>query len=144
MLNKHAVELITFWEECRLVAYADGGSVWTIGWGHTKGVKKGMTCTQEQADKWLEEDGGQVEAELKKWLPHGLGEKQIGALVSFAYNEGEFALRDSTLMVLLKQGDIVRAVRQFLVWTKDDGIEIRGLMRRRLAEAQVFVDGSKW
>lgn len=39
-----------------LVAYQDGGGVWTIGRGHTRGVKPGDTCTAEQSRAWLTED----------------------------------------------------------------------------------------
>jgi lysozyme len=44
-------------EGCRLTAYQDTLGYWTIGYGrHNKAIKKGMTCTQEQAEKWLRED----------------------------------------------------------------------------------------
>ena len=37
-------------EGCRLTAYQDVAGVWTIGFGHTKGVKAGDRITQYQAD----------------------------------------------------------------------------------------------
>lgn len=40
-------------EGCRLVAYLDTEGVWTIGYGHTKGVHRGMTISQEQAEALL-------------------------------------------------------------------------------------------
>src|SRR5579872_1024472 len=43
-------------EGCKLKAYQDIGGVWTIGWGHTSGVKPNDECSQEEADQWLEED----------------------------------------------------------------------------------------
>lgn len=43
-------------EGCRLYAYQDGGGVWTIGYGHTRGVVPTMTCTLGEAKQWLTED----------------------------------------------------------------------------------------
>lgn len=43
-------------EACKLFAYQDGLGVWTIGYGHTRGVKPGDTCTVSQAKAWLYED----------------------------------------------------------------------------------------
>ena len=145
-VNGWAFDLVRKWESCSLTAYRDTGSppVWTIGWGYTQGVKEGMTCSQDEADAWLHEELLVCERDIRVFLPLGLSEQQIGALVSFAYNLGESALKDSTLLGMIKQGDWVNASRQFVRWTKDDGREVRGLMRRRLAEAVVFVDGSTW
>ena len=51
-------------EACRLIAYQDGGGVWTLGYGHTAGVKPGDTCTMDQAKTWLYYDVGVAENDL--------------------------------------------------------------------------------
>jgi GH24 family phage-related lysozyme (muramidase) len=58
MTHYTAVEIAWLKERLglRLMAYQDADGAWTIGYGHRKGVKAGDTCTQEQAEKWLEED----------------------------------------------------------------------------------------
>ena len=43
-------------EGYRDVAYKCPAGVWTCGHGHTQGVTKGTTCTEEQAERWLRED----------------------------------------------------------------------------------------
>ena len=37
-------------------AYRDAAGVLTIGYGTTRNVKEGQTCTEEQAEEWLRED----------------------------------------------------------------------------------------
>ena len=50
------IELLKRFEGCKLTSYRDTGGVWTIGFGHTDGVKANMTITQEQAEEFLRED----------------------------------------------------------------------------------------
>lgn len=56
-------------ENCRLEAYQDGLGVWTIGYGHTRGVKSGDTCTLMQAVIWLADDIGIAEGDLDRHAP---------------------------------------------------------------------------
>lgn len=53
----------------RLEAYLDGEGVWTIGYGHTRGVRQGDTCTLAQADAWLMLDLQVAEADLDRKVP---------------------------------------------------------------------------
>lgn len=71
----------------RLTAFRDSGGVWTIGRGHTKGVKEGDTCTPAQAVAWFAED----EAPLLE-LVNGVKVWRAAAYVSFGYNCGRGAL----------------------------------------------------
>ena len=52
-ISSKGVSLIKSFEGCRLKAYKCPAGVWTIGYGHTSGVKEGDTITQEQADEYL-------------------------------------------------------------------------------------------
>lgn len=52
-------------EGLRLKTYIDTVGVRTIGYGHTKGVKKGDVITQEQAEAFLEEDMAVAIADAK-------------------------------------------------------------------------------
>jgi lysozyme len=65
-------------------------------------------------------------------------QSQFDALVSFAYNVGLSALNDSTLLRLHKAGDYAGAKAQFARWDKNDGKVIKGLARRRAAEAALY------
>ena len=52
-LGERGTEILKYFEGCKLTAYQDSVGVWTIGYGHTKGVFDGMTITQEEAEQML-------------------------------------------------------------------------------------------
>lgn len=125
-------------EQCRLVAYKDIKGVWTIGWGHTRMVCPGMTCTQAQADAWLLEDIAIYEKDVNDHVTIQLNQNEFDALVDFAFNLGCGALNGSTLIKLLNAGDIHGAAGEFEKWDHAGGVEVAGLLRRRIAEEQLF------
>ena len=77
-------------------------------------------------------------------MTHGIPvtQSQFDALTSFAYNVGEGALRDSTLLKQLKAGHPGLAAREFLKWTHAGSVVLPGLARRREAERQLFLHGT--
>jgi len=134
--------LIQEFEQCRLEAYPDGGGVWTIGWGHTAGVKNGQTCTQAQADAWLEAEVADAEASVNTYVRGWLLQGQFDALCSLVYNIGGNAFRKSTLVAKLNAGDTEGAAKEFLRWKFDNGKEVKGLLRRRAAEQKMFLEAT--
>lgn len=136
------IALIHSFESCRLTAYPDPGSVdgrpWTIGWGSVgPGIVKGTVWTQQQADERFAADLGRFEKAVALMAPVTT-QNQFDALVSFAYNVGLSALNDSTLLRFHKAGDYVAARGQFARWDKNDGKVMKGLTRRRAAEAALY------
>ncbi len=127
-------------EGCRYVAYQDSVGVWTIGYGHTRGVHEGMTCTQAQALAWLVEDVASAEAEVNRVVTVPLTQHEFDALVDFVFNLGDGSFEHSTMLRLLNAGDHANAVNEFRKWDKAGGVEVAGLLRRRLAEAAEFVE----
>lgn len=75
-------------ETLRLKAYKCPKGVWTIGWGHTGGVKEGDTCTKAQADAWIRSDLQSAQTALAKYINVSVSESQFIALLSLAYNLG--------------------------------------------------------
>lgn len=126
-------------EGLRQKAYLDTGGVPTIGYGHTKGVKLGMTCTYEQAVEWLREDVESAEADVKQYVKVPLAQGAFDALVSFVFNVGGPQFADSTLLHLLNQGDYIGASNQLERWIYDNGQRLKGLITRREAERQEFI-----
>lgn len=129
-------------EVLRLEAYPDPGSgaePWTIGWGHTRGVKQGDTCTEEQAEIWLAEDLMPVELCIENSVSGPLTQGQHDALCSFVFNLGCVALRNSTLLRKLNAGDDVGAAEEFKRWDHSKGKVLAGLTKRRLAESEMFL-----
>lgn len=138
------IALIHSFEQCRLTAYPDPGSAdgnpYTIGWGSTgPDIKKGTVWTQLQADLRFVEDLKSFEKRVTTLLSGApTTQNQFDALVCFAYNIGTHALGDSTLLRKHKTGDFAGAQAQFARWDKNDGKVMRGLTRRRAAEAALY------
>lgn len=132
--------LIKQFEGCRLEAYKCSAGVPTIGYGHTAGVKMGDSITQEQADKWFDDDYAKFESEVKRMTKSVLlTENQLGALVSFAYNLGAERLRLSTLLKRVLANPFDPDIRnQFMLWINAGGRKVEGLKRRRKAEADLY------
>ena len=132
------LDLIKEFEGCYLKAYLCPANVWTIGYGHTKTAKKGMVITHEEAERLLEQDVAWVKAAVTGAVKVPLTANQISALYSFVFNVGAGAFRSSTLLRKLNAGDYVGAQKQFRRWNKANGRVLRGLTRRRAAEAWLF------
>lgn len=140
-LDKQGVDFIKEREGCRLKAYDDGGGVWTIGYGHTKSVKKGQVINNAQAEKLLKSDLLEFEGAVDALVKVELTQAQFNALVSFAFNVGVGAFRKSTLLKLLNQGQYDRVPNELSKWVKDNGKVVQGLVRRRALEAAMFMEG---
>lgn len=130
--------LIKEFEGFRLKAYLCSGNVPTLGFGHTRGVKMGDSCTQAQADAWLLEDLKEAEACVNGAVTAPLTENEFSALVSLVFNIGCGAFRKSTLLRKLLKSDFDGVALQFRRWDKAGGKVVAGLTRRRLAEARLF------
>ena len=131
--------LVKEFEALRLRAYLPTKKDrWTIGWGHTRGVKSGMICTIEQAEKWLDEDLKTAERTVRR-LRMPLTQNQWDALVSFCFNVGDENARTSTMFRLLNLGEYEKAAEQFDRWKYQEGVVLGGLVRRRALEKKLFL-----
>lgn len=137
-ISKAGLDLIKQFEGLYLKAYRCPAGVPTIGYGHTAGVAMGQTITQQQADDYLRRDVRQFERAVARLVTVPLTQGQFDALVSFAFNLGEGALAQSTLLRLLNAGDYAGAAAQFDRWNKAGGRVLPGVVRRRAAERALF------
>ena len=137
-VSKAGLDLIKQFEGLYLKAYRCPAGVPTIGYGHTAGVAMGQTITQQQADDYLRRDVRQFERAVARLVTVPLTQGQFDALVSFAFNLGEGALAQSTLLRMLNDGDYAGAAAQFERWNKAGGRVLPGLVRRRAAERALF------
>lgn len=131
---------IAGWESCRLSAYLDGGGVPTIGYGWTRDVKMGDTCTQEQADRWLSEAIDDAWYGIDPFIHVTLAQHEHDAIASLCYNAGVPAISKSTLIHRLNNSDFGSAADEFLRWNRDGGRIVQGLVKRRKAERAMFID----
>lgn len=130
------VSLITTFEGCRLKAYKCPAGVWTIGYGHTSGVKEGDTITQQTADEYLRNDLKKIENSVIKYDSiYHFNQNQFDALVSFTYNCGTANLKSLT-----QSGNrtIKQISERILLYNKAGGVVLSGLQRRRYAEKELF------
>lgn len=110
-------------EGCRLKAYLDRAGVWTIGYGHTKGVKENDVITQARAEQLYFEDLDFFAPEVAKLIKRPVSQNQFDALVSLAFNigTGKKGLGGSELLRRFNANDVEGAAEQFARW-----IHVRG------------------
>lgn len=134
--------LIQRFEGFRSEAYLCPAGVWTIGYGHTAGVKPGDTCTPDEADEFLKQDLRTAENTVNA-QNLDLNQCQFDALVSFVYNVGSGNFTSSTLLKKLKKD--TSATRdleaEWKKWKYANKVELKGLVRRRAAEWSLYKNG---
>lgn len=148
-ISERGLKLIKEFEGClrpigggKFVPYICPAGVLTIGWGTTnldgKKFDKYSVWTQAQCDNALAQDMVKYERAVERRVKVDLNQNQFDALVSFTYNCGEGNLAKSTLLKRVNAGDFKGAARQFAAWNKGAGKVLKGLVRRRAAEAALF------
>ena len=137
-IGQKGIELIKHFEGCELEAYKCPAGVWTIGYGHIKGVSEGMSITQEQAEQMLLDELKEYENYINELVVVDLSQNQFDALVSWVYNLGPANLKSSTLLKVLNSGDYAGVPAQIERWNKAGGKVLEGLIRRRQAESSLF------
>jgi len=132
------IDHIKKFEACVLTAYQDAAKVWTIGYGHTAGVKKGDKITAYQAEQFLREDLAKFEPVANK-CKRIATQGQYDAILDFIYNCGPGNFEKSTLKKYIESGRKTYEIqKEFLKWTKANGVELGGLVTRRIWEAARF------
>lgn len=134
----NALELIKKFEGCKLRAYDCPAGVCTIGYGHTEGVYSGMTISQDDAERFLQQDVEKVEKVINASVLVPLNQNQYDALVSFVFNVGAQAFLRSTLLARLNYGAFKVVPYEFNRWVHIGGQFSLGLQNRRNAEVALF------
>jgi GH24 family phage-related lysozyme (muramidase) len=132
----------------RVEAYPDpgtGGEPWTIGYGSTGPdpfnggrIRKGTIWTREQAEQRFRDHLREFEDGVAKALTNVASQAQFDAMVCLAYNIGLANFGGSTLLRMHNAGDFDGAAKQFLRWNRAGGRVMKGLTRRREAEAAMY------
>ncbi len=139
-IGSKGLEMIKHFEGLELKAYQCAAGVWTIGYGHTKGIQPGMVITEETANDMLVEELEEYENYINSMVKCPLSQNQFDALVSWVYNLGPANLQASTLLKVLNAGDYAGVPAQIKRWNKAGGKVLEGLTRRRQAEADLFAN----
>jgi lysozyme len=140
-ISDSGIRFIKDREGLGLRAYLDTAGVWTIGYGHTRGVKKGDVIDEAQATLFLIQDLRTAEDRVNNLVQVPLTQNQFDALVSFEYNLGRLA--KSHLLEYLNKKQYISAAGEFEKWNKEhvDGrlVASKGLSIRRDAEKTLFL-----
>lgn len=155
--GKAGIDLMHRFEGCerkradgRFEAYLCPANVWTIGWGATGkdpfnggNIRQGTIWTQAQCDLRFEQHLAQFEAAVRAGIGKApTSQAQFDAMVSLTYNIGVAGFARSTVLRRHNAGDFDGAAKAFLMWNKGGGRVLRGLTRRREAEAALYRSGS--
>lgn len=123
-------------------AYRCPAGKWTIGYGHTRGVKSGMRASKMECEQFLIGDLHDAGNAVRSSVNVPLSQHQYDALVSFVFNLGAGNFRSSTLLKKLNRGLYDEIPEQIMRWNKArvDGelTRLKGLTRRRTAEAALW------
>jgi len=153
-ISDNCISIIKQFEGMETKAYPDpgtGGAPWTIGYGHTGyDVRPGTVWNQAQAEAVLKTDLVRFESLVSNAITTVVNQNQFDALVSFCFNvgpgkkgvkDGLLVLKNgnpSSLLRLTNAREFDAAARQFKYWDNAAGRKMRGLTRRRAAEAFLF------
>lgn len=140
-VSKRGVELVANFEGFRSNPYRDAVGVWTIGYGHTKGVGPNTKpISRAKAFELLKDELNHVYAKPVRALGIPLNQNQFDALVSFVYNVGPGGVsKDTKIGRALRARRYVTAANLLLDWDKAGGKRLEGLSRRRRAERALFL-----
>ena len=121
-------------EGVRLRAYQDSVGVWTIGYGHIKGVQRGQVITQAQADAFFLDDLATHALPILSCIKVPVADHERDALISVAFNIGVGGFQGSTFLKRLNVGDRAGCAAAIMFWTKNPE-----LVTRRNAEQKQFL-----
>jgi lysozyme len=143
-VNKAGKDLIKKFEGCKLKAYKCPANIDTIGWGATfyldgSKVKEGDVITQERADEMLDIMVEGFAKQVRPLIKKEITDNNFSAIVSFAYNVGVGNLKKSTLLKKVNADPKDPTIKaEFMKWTRANNVVLKGLVRRREAEAKLY------
>ncbi len=143
-LNQAGLNLIKKYEGFRSHAYRDAVGVWTIGYGHTSMagapfVSPKLKISRQQGEKILARDAEKFARKIRPLITVDLSDNQFSALVSFAYNVGVGGFRKSSVLQRVNARRFDAVPHRLSLWVKAGGRTLKGLVRRRAAEGELFV-----
>lgn len=143
--NKATVDLVKHFEGFRAQAYQDSVGVWTIGYGTTAAAglgiapRPGMVITEADAETYLHMALDKFAAQIAPAITAPINENEFGAFLSLAYNIGPSAFRKSSALKHFNAGHKDKVPDAIRLWNKAGGQVLRGLVRRRQAEVDLFL-----
>ena len=144
-IDPRAVALVKEFESFQPDAYQDPVGVWTIGYGTTAAAgvgiapKAGMMITEAEAEEYLRRGLDKFAALIRPKITRPTTPAEFGAMLSLAYNIGPTAFARSSVLRWFNAGDKDEAADAFRLWNRAGGRVLKGLVRRREAERDLFL-----
>ena len=147
-----ALELVRKFEGFSAEPYPDpisGGEPWAIGYGSTRDLlgriitRDTPAITETEASQLAMLDMFTAFSEVAAAIKVPLSQHEQAAIEDFIYNVGAGNFKDSTLLRLINQNELALAAKQFELWDHANGKIVSGLLRRRLAEEQIFLTSDR-
>lgn len=142
-IHPEALRLIRHFEGFALEPYRDAAGFWTVDTGHLmtrdRSAQRPAPVSAERAEDLFRKNAARAARSVLRLIRVPLTDGQFGALASFAFNLGGGALRASTLRRRVNEGAHQEAAREFGRWVFAGGRRLRGLVRRRRAEAEMYL-----
>jgi len=153
--GEQGIKLIKHFEGCHFKPYLCPALLWTIGYGHVLYPEQNRLqlaerkayplhqahnreWSQEEVDGLLKQDLQRFERGVLRYITVPLKQNEFDALVSFSFNLGLGTLQRSSIRSKLNRGDKEGAIETLLKYCRAGGKILKGLQRRRAAEADLF------
>jgi lysozyme len=152
-ISEKGKKLLAKWEGFETQVYKDSAGLPTIGVGHLltqderssgKIIINGQTVrysngiTKQQVYDLLDQDLNRFEDVVNQRVTVPLEQSQFDALVSFSFNVGVGAFKNSTLLKRLNAGGYAEVPNQLGRWVHSGGRVVQGLINRREHEIQLW------
>ena len=143
--SKKGIDLIKKYEGFRSKPYLCPAKVPTIGYGATyypNGQKVKLSdpaIDEKHASILLEAMLVPYEKAVDSFCRDDINQNQFDALVSFAYNLGTSALKNSTLLKKVNKNPNDKSIAlEFNKWVNAGGKKLEGLVKRRTEESKLY------
>ena len=153
--SEKGIQLIKHFEGCHFKPYLCPALLWTVGYGHVLypeqnrlplaqrksynlKIEHFRNWEQSEVDALLKQDLQRFELGVMRYITVPLKQNEFDALVSFSFNLGLGTLQRSSIRSKLNRGDKEGAIETLLKYCRAGGKILRGLERRRAAEADLF------
>ncbi|GHB12561.1 lysozyme [Modicisalibacter luteus] len=134
--------VVSNFEGTELQSYRDAVGTWTVCTGHTTTAQSGQVKSpQECARRCCVPTLAWALEAVDEQVTVPIAVETRAALVSFVFNVGAGALKNSTLLRKVNTGDNEGACNELPRWVYAGGERLRGLVRRRAAERELCLKG---
>lgn len=140
-ITEDGLRLIRRFEGFSATPYRCPAGYLTVGYGHLVKNPEAFRqpITEDEASEILVLDVVAAEKAVLRLISVPLTDGQFDALVSFTFNLGSGALQRSTLRRKINRDEYEDAAAEFIKWVWAGGRKLKGLIRRREAEALLYL-----